>query len=186
MGFQSRKLYTNAFVIQDGKLLLGYKKRGFGQHIYNGFGGKVEPGETPLEAAARELQEEAGIQASLKHVGMLFFVSEGIDQAFQIEIYRADGYSGIITETEEMLPSWFRIPKDHSVTGDDGDDVPPIPFDKMWGSDRFWIPLLLANRPFVGRTDFGQKEEGKFKLLRWWFGVADLEPTNTGILAKSL
>jgi hypothetical protein len=72
--------------------------------------------------------------------------------------------------TEEMLPSWFRIPNDHSVTTDD-DDVPPIPFDEMWGSDRFWIPLLLANQHFVGRTDFGQQEEGKFKLLRWWFGV---------------
>ena len=126
---------------------------------------------------------------------MLLFVSEGVDHAFQIEIYRADGYSGIITEfsnqfmasphvqvqltrlvvrTEEMIPSWFRIPQDHSIATDD-DDLPPIPFDEMWGSDRFWIPLLLDNQRFVGRTDFTQQEEGKFKLLRWWFGVADSE-----------
>ena len=50
----------------------------------------------------------------------------------------------------------------------DDDDLPPIPFDEMWGSDRFWIPLLLANRHFVGRTDFqvAQQEEGQFKLLK--------------------
>jgi len=33
------------------------KKRGFGAGRYNGFGGKVEPGETILQGAQRELQE---------------------------------------------------------------------------------------------------------------------------------
>jgi 8-oxo-dGTP diphosphatase/2-hydroxy-dATP diphosphatase len=54
-------------------VLLGYKKRGFGVGKfvilfvlhptvndrfprYNGFGGKVQPGETPLNAAIRELE----------------------------------------------------------------------------------------------------------------------------------
>lgn len=47
---------------------------------------------------------------------------------------------------------------------------PSIPFDDMWGSDRYWIPLLLAKRNFVGRTDFGC-ENDVFALQRWWFGV---------------
>lgn len=38
------------------QLLLGYKKRGFGKDMYNGFGGKVEPGESVSEAAHRELK----------------------------------------------------------------------------------------------------------------------------------
>lgn len=57
------------------QLLLGYKKRGLGKDMcartsivlgnllailmtkrYNGFGGKVDPGETPAEAAVRELK----------------------------------------------------------------------------------------------------------------------------------
>jgi hypothetical protein len=38
---------------------------------------------------------------------MLLFVSEGVDHAFQIEIYRADGYSGIITElSSPWLPTF--------------------------------------------------------------------------------
>lgn len=61
-----RKVLTLVFVrrpaAQDaagaaGSVLLGWKKRGFGAFRYNGFGGKVEPGETVAAAAARELLE---------------------------------------------------------------------------------------------------------------------------------
>jgi 8-oxo-dGTP pyrophosphatase MutT (NUDIX family) len=42
-------------VVQQGdRVLLGEKKRGFGEGYYNGFGGKVEKAETILEAAKRE------------------------------------------------------------------------------------------------------------------------------------
>jgi hypothetical protein len=44
-------------------------------------------------------KEEAGISAPLEHVGVLLFVSEGSDWAFHIEIYRADEYTGMITES---------------------------------------------------------------------------------------
>ena len=40
----------------NGRLLLGMKKRGFGAGYYNGFGGKVEAGETIAQAAAREVR----------------------------------------------------------------------------------------------------------------------------------
>jgi 8-oxo-dGTP diphosphatase / 2-hydroxy-dATP diphosphatase len=86
---------------------------------YNGFGGKLEAGETPAQAAARELKvchlcvpyrpshrtisfltkEECGIEASLEHCGTLLFSTKGGPEwAFQIEIYRADAYSGTLIE----------------------------------------------------------------------------------------
>ncbi|KAG5643695.1 hypothetical protein DXG03_009744 [Asterophora parasitica] len=99
MPFEIKREYTNAFIIKDGKILLGYKKRGFGVGMYNGFGGKVEPGESSLQGALRELKEEAGITAPLEHAGTLLFLSEGVDHAFNIEIYRADAYSGVVTES---------------------------------------------------------------------------------------
>jgi len=37
------------------------KKRGFGVGKWNGFGGKVENGETVFDGAMRELQEECSI-----------------------------------------------------------------------------------------------------------------------------
>jgi len=43
------------------RMLLGMKKRGFGAGKWNGFGGKVEPGETVEDGAMRELHEEAGL-----------------------------------------------------------------------------------------------------------------------------
>lgn len=46
-----------AIIERNGKVLLGLKKKGFGQGYYNGFGGKVEPGETIVQAAEREVRK---------------------------------------------------------------------------------------------------------------------------------
>jgi hypothetical protein len=51
-----KRLYTLVFVRQPGRVLLGMKKRGFGQGKWNGFGGKVEPNEEVTTAAVRELR----------------------------------------------------------------------------------------------------------------------------------
>ena len=59
-----KKVLTLLMVVRDGSVLLGEKKRGFGEGFYNGFGGKVEEGETVEEATLRELEEEAGIKAT--------------------------------------------------------------------------------------------------------------------------
>ena len=49
----SRKLLTLVFIIEQDKILLGMKKRGFGVGWWNGFGGKVQQDETIEEAAKR-------------------------------------------------------------------------------------------------------------------------------------
>lgn len=48
-----KKLLTLVFVLQPNQVLLGLKKRGFAAGWWNGFGGKVEPGETIDEGAKR-------------------------------------------------------------------------------------------------------------------------------------
>jgi hypothetical protein len=44
------------------------------------------------------IQEESGlvmgVESSLKHAGVLFFLTEGIDWAFHIDIYRLENYEG--------------------------------------------------------------------------------------------
>ncbi|KAJ7791942.1 hypothetical protein B0H14DRAFT_2933712 [Mycena olivaceomarginata] len=107
------RYYTNVFLVQDDKLLLGYKKRGLGIHKYNGFGGKVEPKESTMDAALRELQEEAGITAPLTHAGTLLFVVPGEKWA-HIDIFRAEEYTGTITEYFRVLGSdcmWLTFAK---------------------------------------------------------------------------
>lgn len=60
---QGYKVLTNTFLLRKNnvsgalEVALGHKKRGWMVGIWNGFGGKLEPGETVEQAAARELQE---------------------------------------------------------------------------------------------------------------------------------
>ncbi|GIL98610.1 hypothetical protein Vretimale_3957 [Volvox reticuliferus] len=125
-------------VINDGsRVLLGLKKRGFGAGFYNGFGGKVEPGETVQEAAQRELAEEACITAEhMKEAGVLVFIFDDQLQPWEVHVFTANSYVGEPAETDEMLPIWFA----HAE----------IPYDAMWADDVTWYPYLLRQEYFRG------------------------------------
>ena len=47
------KLLTLVMIMKNNQILLGMKKRGFGVNRWNGFGGKLQPGESILDAAKR-------------------------------------------------------------------------------------------------------------------------------------
>lgn len=50
----AKKVLTLAFIEdRNDKVLLGLKKRGFGEGLWNGFGGKVNPEEEIVDAAVR-------------------------------------------------------------------------------------------------------------------------------------
>ena len=61
-GWQPDFVGTLAFIIRGESVLLIRKKRGHGAGKLNGPGGKVEPGETPLECVVRETEEEVGVR----------------------------------------------------------------------------------------------------------------------------
>jgi 8-oxo-dGTP diphosphatase len=55
-----------ALILRDGKILVGQRQKGDSHGLKWEFpGGKVERGETPKDALARELEEELGIQARI-------------------------------------------------------------------------------------------------------------------------
>ncbi len=142
-----RKVVTLVIVHEGRRVLLGMKKDGFGGGWWNGFGGKVEAGETVEEAALRELKEEAGIGVeTLEKAGMLYFDIEGDERLHEGHIFRASGVIGEPVETDEMItPRWF--------------DEADIPYDKMWKGDDLWIPLFLKKVPFEGTLAFNAKHE---------------------------
>ena len=140
-----KKILTLCIIHQDTRVLLGLKKRGFGAGKWNGFGGKIQNGETIDQAAKRELLEEAGIVVeNLEQFGTLAFSWEGKPEILEVHIFKALDFKGEATESEEMKPQWF--------------DVLEIPFDKMWPDDKYWFPLFLADKKFKGKFLFGEND----------------------------
>lgn len=139
------KRLTLCLIHQHPRILLGMKKRGFGEGKWNGFGGKVQEGESVEQAAHRELQEEVGIIASsLEHVGILTFEYPANPEPMEVHLFRVTDFAGEPIETEEMKPQWFPVDE--------------IPFNEMWPDDIHWIPLFLAGKKFKGAFLFGESD----------------------------
>lgn len=126
------------------KVLLGMKKRGFGAGRWNGFGGKVNEGETVEEAAKREMLEEVGITVkSLERRGVLDFeFNAKRGEILEVHIFKVLDYFGEPVESEEMRPAWFNLDE--------------IPFTEMWPDDIHWFPLFLRGSKFKGYFLFGE------------------------------
>lgn len=125
----------------DQKILLGLKKRGFGEGRWNGFGGKVAPGETIEAAALREVGEEIGIKPlDMRQRGVFTFEFVGNPELLEMHLFSATKFEGEPKEGEEMKPQWFKYDE--------------IPFEKMWPDDRQWLPFLFAGKNFNARFLF--------------------------------
>lgn len=148
-----KTLLTLVILHREGSVLLGKKKRGFGKGLWNGFGGKVEDGESILEAAHREVSEECCVQCGeLEQRAIVRFTFEGEPAELEVHVFYGSDFDGDPTETEEMQPKWFR------------DDQ--MPFDEMWQDDRHWIPTFLQGKYQVGSFHFaGMNEDAP--LLSW-------------------
>jgi 8-oxo-dGTP diphosphatase len=116
------------------EVLLGRKKTGLGSGKTVGLGGHVEAGETPGEAAAREVKEEAGISvdaAALTEVAFITFLFPARPSwDMTVNVFTAARWTGEATETPEIIPAWFPLSA--------------LPLDGMWDDARQWLPRVLA------------------------------------------
>ena len=120
------------------------KKRGLGAGKINGPGGRIELGETPLEAAIRETEEEVGVTPlDLRECGELNFqFSDGL--ALHCMVFLAQGCIGEPNESEEAIPYWM--------------EPSAIPYHEMWADDIHWLPGVLEGKGFRGYFHFdGEK-----------------------------
>ena len=139
---------TLMFVVQDGKVLLIKKLRGIGMGKINGPGGKIDPGETPVECVVRECQEELHITPiNPVKMGELWFAMSDIPD-IHCPVYTAVEFSGEPTATDEAIPVWTAIED--------------IPWDQMWEDDAHWLPEMLQGKRFLGRFVF-EKESIQWK-----------------------
>lgn len=135
------KVLTLCLLHHQGQLLLGKKKRGFGVGKWNGFGGKLEPGESIGAAARREMMEESGITIlDMEERGLLLFSFEDGTPDLEVHVFAVTTFSGEPKETEEMVPAWFPVDQ--------------LPQDQMWADDVYWMPSFLAGKEFRGRFHF--------------------------------
>jgi 8-oxo-dGTP diphosphatase len=116
------------------RVLLGHKKTGLGAGKIVGLGGHVEDGESPAEAAAREVKEESGILVApdalteMAHVTFLFPSCPRWDMV--VSVFTAAEWAGEAAETTEIRPEWFGVTN--------------LPLTRMWDDARYWLPRVLA------------------------------------------
>ena len=128
------------FVRREGKILMIRKKRGLGAGKINGPGGRLESGESALDAALRETQEEVGVTPfDLSQRGELHFqFVDGL--ALHCVVFTAEGCLGNEVETDEAIPYWM-TPSE-------------LPYHDMWADDIHWMPGMLEGKSFKGYFHF--------------------------------
>ena len=135
---------TLTFIQKANRVLLIRKKRGLGAGMINGPGGKLEPNESILACAIREVEEEVGVTPlDLSKRGELRF--QFVDgYAIHVHIFVARDFKGQLCETEEAAPIWF--------------EEDAIPYDEMWEDDRLWLPHALSGGSVRGQFIFDDQE----------------------------
>ena len=136
---------TLCYLERDGKLLmLRRDKRPDDLHHgkCNGLGGKLEPGESPLDCARREILEECGLVAGrLRFAGHITFPR--FDGARDWSVFLFHG-------TEVCAGDPVDPPEGHLLWVE-RDRVLDLP---LWEGDRHFLPWLLEGRRFLARFDY--------------------------------
>lgn len=159
---------TLVFLVDENRVLLAMKKRGFGAGRWNGVGGKINHDETTEAAAIRETTEEIGVTPlSLELCAKLnlYFLAEPLEKDWnqQVVVYKCNKWKGDPSESEEMAPKWF--------------DKTSLPFADMWPDDPDWLPLVLAGNLLI--ADFAFAKDGSISEFNVKKGYENLV-INTG------
>lgn len=142
--WQPEELATLLFIERGDEVLLIRKLRGLGAGKINAPGGRLDEGETPLEGAVREVEEEVGVTPlDPRERGELSF--QFVDgHSIHGYVFHATKFKGSPHETDEAIPIWT--------------PVDAIPYEEMWADDSLWLPRLLEGRNFRGRFLFDGDE----------------------------
>lgn len=144
---------TLLFVLHDDRALLIRKKRGLGAGKINAPGGKIDPGETALQAAIREVQEEVCVTARDPiHRGELWFqFVDGL--RLHVHVFQSLAFDGEPAETDEAVPLWVPLAA--------------MPYDEMWADDRVWVPRMLAGERFELHAVFDRDTMLDHRIRSW-------------------
>lgn len=100
---------VRCYLIKDNKVvIIKYKKSNKKEEYYDIPGGKIEDGETPEQAAVREMKEETGLEIKkLENKGNM--IIEYPNRIFDLDIFICNEYEGKLQESEENISEWIEI-----------------------------------------------------------------------------
>lgn len=139
------------YVLREGvrgtEVLLGRKRRGLGEGRVVAPGGKLERGESPAQAAVRELEEEVGLRTTLDALeprGLLDYRFPHRPEWSQLShVFVCRRWEGDVVESSELAAAFVPL-----------DDVP---FESMWDDARYWLPAVLTSGARVASVfEFGE------------------------------
>jgi 8-oxo-dGTP pyrophosphatase MutT (NUDIX family) len=129
---------TLVYLFRGNEVLLAMKKRGLGEGKWNGPGGKIQPGETIIDGAIREVEEELGIVPVLRReLGTIQYHDPKFGD-WKVHVFRGVKWKGEPVESEEMRPQWWSIDA--------------IPYADMWAGDDQWMPYVVRDHPFIAEV----------------------------------
>lgn len=134
---------TLCYVEKDERVLMllrNKKEKDMHQGMYNGLGGKSEPGEDPYSCIKREVLEEAGIEVTPSYAANLTFKNFQKGQDWEVHLFRAFDYKGNLKDCDEGELIWV-----------DKDKI----FDlNLWPGDRIFLKHMFQDKFFFGRFEY--------------------------------
>jgi 8-oxo-dGTP diphosphatase len=140
-----------------GEILLGQKLTGLGRGKIVGPGGKLEAGESPADAAVREVAEEVGIvigPKNLTHIATITY--RFIDRptlSQRSHAYLVTEFSGEPVASNELAPRWW--PRDE------------LPLPRMWADATLWLPRALSGEYVCATIDIDPHDDVHTAYFEW-------------------
>ena len=137
---------TLTFIVRGTEILLIRKKRGLGAGKISGPGGRLEVGESLMQCAVREIEEELLVTPiEPKYRGELRFQFLDL-YSIHTHVFTSVDFIGEPSETDEAIPLWTPIDA--------------LPYNEMWEDDPLWLPRILEGQNVSGYFLF----DGDFML----------------------